>query len=101
VVDVSNDQSGFASDQAFDERTRRFFVTNKDADSQLWPSTPTVEVSPTVDYVHRIAQIAGKYSLEQVYEPNWGNIALVVTGRGFTTPTLIHEGSGGGGVRSR
>jgi hypothetical protein len=64
---------------------------NRDTHSLLWPSAPSVEVGPTVDYVHRIAQIAGKYTLDQAYEPNWGNITLVVTGRGFTTPTLRHD----------
>lgn len=66
-------------------------MTNQKAHSLLWPSAPSDEVGLTVDYIHRIAQIAGKYTLDQVYEPNWGNIALVVTGRGFTTPTLQQD----------
>jgi Family of unknown function (DUF5996) len=53
----------------------------------LWTPAPE-DFGPTVDYLHRIGQIAGKYTLDQVYEPNWGNIVLDVTGRGFATPTV-------------
>jgi hypothetical protein len=66
-------------------------MTNRNTHSPLWSSIPSVEVGPTVDYVHRIAQIAGKYTLDQAYEPNWGNISLVATGRGFATPTLRQD----------
>ena len=60
--------------------------------TRLWPAAPPSAISPTVDYLHRLAQIAGKYTLDQIYEPNWGNIVLDVTGRGYATPTLRHEG---------
>jgi Family of unknown function (DUF5996) len=54
----------------------------------LWAARPDISVAPTIDHLHRVAQIGGKYTLDQIYEPNWGNIALDVTGRGFATPTV-------------
>ena len=54
----------------------------------LWAARPDISVAPTIDHLHRLAQIGGKYTLDQTYEPNWGNIALDVTGRGFATPTV-------------
>lgn len=66
-------------------------MANRIPNSLSWPSVPSVEVGPTLDYLHRLAQIAGKYTLDQVYEPNWWNISLAATGRGFTTPTLRQD----------
>jgi len=66
-------------------------VTNGSAGTPPWPAVPSVDVGPTIDHVHRLAQIAGKYTLDQAYEPNWGNIPLAVTGRGFTTPTVRRD----------
>ncbi len=54
----------------------------------LWAVRPNLSVAPTIDHLHRLAQIGGKYTLDQTYEPNWGNIVLDVTGRGFATPTV-------------
>jgi hypothetical protein len=54
----------------------------------LWAARPDISVAPTIDHIHRLAQIGGKYTLDQIYEPNWGNIALDVTGRGFATSTV-------------
>jgi Family of unknown function (DUF5996) len=54
----------------------------------LWSARPTVATDATIDHLHRLAQIGGKYTLDQLYEPNWGNIVLDVTGRGFATPTV-------------
>ena len=53
-----------------------------------WPSLPYEEIRPTVDYLHRLVQIGGKYTLNEPFEFNWGNIVLAVTPRGFSTPTL-------------
>lgn len=54
----------------------------------LWAARPDICVTPTIGHLHRLAQIGGKYTLDQTYEPNWGNIVLDVTGRGFATPTV-------------
>ena len=53
--------------------------------AQLWPELSYAELSPTLDHLQRIAQIAGKYTLDQTYEPGWGNIVLDVTPRGLRT----------------
>lgn len=53
-----------------------------------WPTLDFAEIRPTVDHLHRLAQIAGKYTLDQPFEPNWGNLIMPVTPRGFATPTL-------------
>jgi hypothetical protein len=63
-------------------------MSSKIALSDLWPSLSYDEVMPTVDYVHRLAQIGGKYALDQPFEQNWGNIVLPLTPRGFSTPTM-------------
>jgi hypothetical protein len=53
-----------------------------------WPSLPYDEMAPTVDHLHRLSQIAGKYTLDQPFEPYWGDITLAVTPRGIATRTL-------------
>ncbi len=53
-----------------------------------WPALTYTELAPTVDYVRRLVQIGGKYTLDQTFEPCWGNIVLDVTPRGLSTPTL-------------
>ena len=54
----------------------------------LWPSLSFDELAPTVEYLHRIAQVGAKYTLDQPFQPNWGNIVMPITPRGFATPTL-------------
>jgi hypothetical protein len=53
-----------------------------------WPSLNYDEIAPTVEHIHRLAQIGGKYTLDQPFQPNWGSITLSVTPRGFATRTL-------------
>jgi hypothetical protein len=55
---------------------------------QAWPALDYAELAPTVDYVNRIVQVAGKYSLDDPFEAGWGNIVLDVTPRGLRTPTF-------------
>ena len=62
---------------------------NKDSSAtDSWPSLPYDEMAPTVDHLHRLSQIAGKYTLDQPFEAYWGDIALLVTPRGIATRTL-------------
>jgi hypothetical protein len=35
--------------------------------------------------------VAGKYTLDQPFEPGWGNIVYDVTPRGLRTPTLHRD----------
>lgn len=63
-------------------------MSTKISQSDLWPSLAYDEIMPTVDHIHRLAQIGAKYTLEQPFEPNWGNIVLPLTPRGFATRTL-------------
>ena len=63
-------------------------MSTKIIQSDLWPSLAYDEIMPTVDHIHRLAQIGGKYTLDQPFQPNWGNIVLPLTPRGFATPTL-------------
>jgi Family of unknown function (DUF5996) len=56
--------------------------------TQSWPSLPYDEMTPTVDHLHRLCQIAGKYTLDQPFEAYWGDIGLLVTPRGIATRTL-------------
>ena len=58
---------------------------------QPWPALDFAALRPTVDHLHRLGQIAGKYTLDQPFEPNWGNMLMPITPRGFATPTL-HAG---------
>jgi hypothetical protein len=57
-----------------------------------WPELPFDEIRPTAEYLHRLAQIGGKYTLGEPFEPNWGNVLMPVTPRGFATPTLFADG---------
>lgn len=41
-----------------------------------------------VGFLNRIVQVGAKYTLDQLFEPGWGNIVLDVTPRGLRTPTL-------------
>jgi len=56
-----------------------------------WLPLDFASIRPTVDHLHRLAQIGGKYTLDQPFDPSWGNIVLSVTPRGFATP-LLHAG---------
>jgi hypothetical protein len=53
-----------------------------------WPTLVYEDLAPTVDYINRLVQVAGKYTLNEVFEPGWGNIVLDITPRGLRTPTL-------------
>ncbi len=55
---------------------------------ERWQPLPYDELAPTVDYVRRLAQLGGKYTLDQPFEQSWGNIVLDVSPRGLSTPTL-------------
>jgi hypothetical protein len=63
-------------------------VSTKISKADWWPPLDYDSIMPTVDHIHRLAQIGAKYTLEQPFEPNWGNIILPLTPRGFATPTL-------------
>ncbi len=58
------------------------------AERPVWPVVEFDDVYPTVEFVHRIGQIAGKYTLSETFEPAWGHIAMVVNPRGFRTPSV-------------
>jgi hypothetical protein len=45
-----------------------------------------------VDYVTRVVQVAGKYTLDEPFEVGWGHIVLDVTPRGLSTPTFRQRG---------
>lgn len=61
--------------------------------SDHWPLLPYAELAHTVDYIRRLVQVGGKYTLDQTFEPCWGNIVLDVTPRGLSTPTLRLAGT--------
>lgn len=53
-----------------------------------WPTLSYADLEPTLDYVRRLVQVGAKYTLDQTFEPSWGNIVLDVSPRGLSTPTL-------------
>ncbi len=53
-----------------------------------WPVLDYEQLAPTVDLLNRLVQAAGKYTLDELFEPGWGNIVLDVTPRGLRTTTL-------------
>ncbi|MFC0601102.1 DUF5996 family protein [Streptomyces palmae] len=55
-----------------------------------WPELDHAELAPMVDYVNRISQVAGKYTLDYPFEAGWGNVVLEVTPRGLGTPVFRH-----------
>jgi hypothetical protein len=56
-----------------------------------WPTLDYDEIRPTVEHLHHLAQVGGKYTLGEPFEPNWGNALMAVTPRGFATRGL-HAG---------
>jgi hypothetical protein len=64
-------------------------MMNERAD--LWPILPYEALAPTFGHLHRLVQIAGKYTLDQAFELGWGNIVFAVTPRGSRTPTLRRD----------
>ncbi|MGM9379387.1 DUF5996 family protein [Streptomyces antibioticus] len=56
------------------------------------PDLAYEDLAPMVDYVNRVVQVAGKYTLDEPFEVGWGNIVLDVTPRGLCTRTLRREG---------
>jgi hypothetical protein len=52
----------------------------------------TEDLAPVVDHLNRLVQIAGKHTLDQPFEPGWGNIVYDITPRGLRTPTLRRDG---------
>jgi hypothetical protein len=63
-------------------------VSTSISSSGQWPPLSYDELAPTVEYLHRIAQVGAKYTLDQPFQPNWGSIVMTVTPRGFATPAL-------------
>lgn len=57
-----------------------------------WPSLVYEDLAPMVDYVNRLVQVGGKYTLDEPFEAGWGNIVLDVTPRGLRTPTFRRQG---------
>ncbi|MFE7672025.1 DUF5996 family protein [Streptomyces albidoflavus] len=71
------------------------------------PDLDYEQLAPTVDYVNRVVQVGGKYTLDEPFEVGWGNVVLDVTPRGLTTRTFrrpdtsfqVHYGLLDGDVR--
>lgn len=62
------------------------------SDKQGWPRLDHGRLGPTVAHLHRLVQVAGKYSLADQFEPGWGNVVLDVTPRGLRTTTFHQDG---------
>ncbi|MER5520138.1 DUF5996 family protein [Streptomyces sp. NPDC002763] len=58
-----------------------------------WPTLVRADLAPMVDYLNRVVQVAGKYTLDEPFEAGWGNTVLNVTPRGLRTPTLRQRGT--------
>ena len=56
-----------------------------------WPPLDYDALAPTLDHLHRLALVGGKHTVDTPFEPNWGNVPLNITPRGFATPT-VHAG---------
>ncbi|MCW2983759.1 MAG: hypothetical protein JWR63_1329 [Conexibacter sp.] len=57
-----------------------------------WPPLDSDELARTIEHLHRLTQVAGKYTLDRQFEPGWGNVVYNVTPRGLSTPTLRRAG---------
>ena len=57
-----------------------------------WPALDAAALAPTVEHLHRLVQVAGKYTLDQPFEPGWGNVVYTVGPRGLSTPPLRRGG---------
>ncbi|WP_255254165.1 DUF5996 family protein [Streptomyces albidoflavus] len=71
------------------------------------PDLDYEHLAPTADYVNRVVQVGGKYTLDEPFEVGWGNVVLDVTPRGLATRTFrrpdtsfqVHYGLLDGDVR--
>ena len=62
------------------------------APARTWPELVYGDLAPTVAYLNRLVQVAGKYTLDEPFEVGWGNVVLDVMPRGLRTPTLRQPG---------
>lgn len=53
--------------------------------SDVWPTLPYDEFSPTAYLLHRGLQAIGKLTLMKPFEPEWAHVVLGLTSRGITT----------------
>jgi hypothetical protein len=60
-----------------------------DRHSQGWPPLTRLSLPATVAHLHRLVQVAGKYTLDELFEPGWGNVVFDVAPRGLRTPTFL------------
>lgn len=60
--------------------------------ARTWPELGYQDLAPTVAYLNRLVQVAGKYTLDEPFEVGWGNVVFDVTPRGLRTPTLRQPG---------
>ena len=56
--------------------------------NDVWPALEYARYAPTVEFLHRIAQIGGKYMLFAPYSVGFSSVMLPLTPRGFGTRTL-------------
>ncbi|MFJ3993294.1 DUF5996 family protein [Streptomyces sp. NPDC090032] len=56
-----------------------------------WPALVYEDLAPMIDYVNRLIQVGGKYTLDEPFETGWGNIVLDVTPRGLRTPAFRQQ----------
>lgn len=63
------------------------------ASARIWPELDYGDLAPTVAHLNRLVQVAGKYTLDELFEAGWGNVVLDVTPRGLRTPTLRQPGA--------
>lgn len=60
---------------------------------RTWPALEFAELAPMVDYLNRLVQVGGKYSLDEPFEVGWGDIVLECTPRGLRTRTYRTAGA--------
>lgn len=60
--------------------------------ARIWPELGYQDLAPTVAYLNRLVQVAGKYTLDEPFEVGWGHVVFDVTPRGLRTPTLRQPG---------
>jgi hypothetical protein len=60
--------------------------------AERWPVLSYADLAPTVEHLNRLVQIAGKYTLDEAFEPGWGNVVYAITPRGLATRTLRRDG---------
>ena len=67
-------------------------LSKQDIVSEPWPSLSYPDFAATQHLLHMGLQAVGKFKLKEPFEPQWAEVALLLTSRGLTTGPIHYSG---------